>query len=83
MIHDAQCHIVIDPPAFGKIMQKMEPPVPSDAEIEEVFPGWRDKQKIFVGRCLHEEGREWDSLTPQDLFRFGMKFIICEAKKLI
>jgi hypothetical protein len=85
MIHNAECHIVIEAPQMGalKAMMNPEPPPPSDAEKEEVFPGWRNKQKIFVGRCLQEEDRDWDTLSPQDLFRFGMKFVICEAKKLI
>lgn len=69
-------------PLGWRLPLKAEPPIPSDEEIEEVFPDWRQKQKIFVGRCLEEEGRDWNTLTPQDLFRFGMKFIICEAKKL-
>jgi hypothetical protein len=64
-------------------MGKREPPIPLDVDMEEVFPDWRSRQKIFVGRCLQEEGRDWDTLTPQDLFRFGMKFVICEAKKLV
>jgi hypothetical protein len=85
MIHNAECHIVIEPPQMGvlKALMISEPPIPSDAEMEEVFPDWRNRQKIFVGRCLQEEGRDWDTLSPQDLFRFGMKFIICEAKKLV
>jgi hypothetical protein len=85
MIHNAECHIVIAPPQMGalKAMMIPEPLIPSDEDMEDVFPEWRNKQKLFVGRCLQEESRDWDTLTPQDLFRFGMKFVICEAKKLV
>ena len=83
MIHNAECHIVIDPPTMARLQSERTMPIPRDEDMEEVFPGWRNKQKIFVGRCLEEEGRDWDTLTPQDLFRFGMKFVICEARKLV
>jgi hypothetical protein len=87
MIHEASCTILIDPPKFGKALNIMgvgaEPPIPTDAEMEEVFPDWKTKGKIFIARAVSEENKEGrDVLTQQDLFRYGMKFVICEAKKL-
>ena len=86
MIHNAECHIVIDAPKFGSLNIMgvgAEPPIPSDAELEEVFPEWKSLGRIFIGRITQEEGREaTDQLTQQDLFRYGMKFAIVMAKKI-
>jgi hypothetical protein len=60
-----------------------EPPIPSDEELSEVFPDWYAKGKVFIGRCLQEEGKSgFDPLLPQDFFKYGMKFVITEAKKI-
>lgn len=84
MIHNASCHIVIDPVQMGgrTINFGIEPPIATDEQIEEVFPNWKSQYQIFIGRCLKEENREWASLSPQDVFRYGMKFILVEAQKL-
>jgi hypothetical protein len=87
MIHEAQCTIIIDPVKLGPGVNIMgigaEPPIPTDAEIEEVFPEWKSKGRIFIARAVKEEGKDGhDVLTQQDLFRYGMKYVICEAKKL-
>jgi hypothetical protein len=79
MIHEAECHIVLEP----GIGLGAEPPIPTDAQIEEVFSNWRSKTKIFIGRCCQEEARDFTNLTAQDIFRYGMKFMICESTKLI
>jgi hypothetical protein len=76
MIHEAKCNIVVQTSPF-----RQEPPIPSDAEIEELFPDWKAKAGIFIGRCIQEEGKT--NISSNDLFRYGMKFMICEAKKLV
>ena len=87
MIHDAKCHIVIDPPSMGRLQLMMaghvEPAIPTDAEILEVFPDWRRQRYIFIARCAQEEQRELNTLTQEDIFRYGMKFVLTEAKKLM
>jgi hypothetical protein len=84
MIHEAECHIVLEP-GIGllNMMSKAEPPIPTDSQIEEVFPDWRLKTKVFIGRCCQQEGRDFTSLTAQDIFRYGMKFMVCESTKLL
>jgi hypothetical protein len=87
MIHEAECHIVLEP-GIGlfdvlKTAARPEPPIPHDSQIEEVFPDWRLRAKIFIGRCCEAEGKDFTSLTSQDIFRYGMKFMICESTKLI
>jgi hypothetical protein len=87
MIHDAKCNIVIDPPSMGALQLRMagqaEPSIPTDAEILEVFPAWSHQRLIFIARCVREEGRELNTLTQKDIFRYGMKFVLTEAKKLM
>ena len=85
MIHEGQCNIVIPAGVGVNIMGiGAEPPIPTDAEIDEVFPEWRSKGRIFIGRVAIEENRDsLDTVTPQDMFRWGMKYCICEAKKVV
>lgn len=86
MIHNAECHIVIDPPKFGALQQMIaaEPPIPTDEEISDVFPEWQARAKIFLARALKEENRNlFDQLLPQELFKYGVKFAIVEAKKML
>jgi hypothetical protein len=84
MIHEGSCKIVYTSGPNLNIMGiGAEPPIPTDAELEEVFPDWKAKGRIFIARATSEENREsTDVLTQQDLFRYGMKFVICEAKKI-
>ena len=89
MIHNATCNIVIPPAQVGQAGLNIlgigaEPPIPTDAELDDVFQEWRAKGKIFIARAAQEEGREGlDTVTQQDMFRWGMKYAICEAKKII
>lgn len=86
MIHEATCNIVIDPPKFSALKQAIaaEPPIPSDEELSEVFPDWQAKAKIFLGRVFKEENRGlFEQLLPQELFKYGIKFAIVEAKRMI
>jgi len=85
MIHQAECRIVIDPIQMGmlKKLNFIEPPIPTDQEIEEIFPDWQLRARIFCGRCAEEEGKDLAMLTQLDIFRYGMKFMIVEAKKII
>lgn len=86
MIHNAECHIVIDAPQFGALKQMIgaEPPIPSDEEIMEVFPEWQARAKVFLARALKEDNRAlFDQLLPQELFKYGIKFAIVEAKKML
>jgi hypothetical protein len=78
MIHDASCHIVIEPLKMGVVDI-----IPTDAEMEEVFKNWRSKYKIFVGRCCQEERLDFNLLSHHDMFRMGMKFAICESRRLM
>lgn len=86
MIHEATCNIVIDPPQFGALKQLVngEPPIPSDEEIASVFPDWQSRAKLFLARALKEENRDlFGQLLPQELFKYGIKFAIVEAKKML
>jgi len=83
MIHQAECRIVIDPIQMGALRKYIEPVIPADQEIEEIFPDWQLRAKIFCGRCAEEEGKDLTMLTQLDIFRYGMKFMIVEAKKLV
>jgi hypothetical protein len=86
MIHEGQCIIVVKPDlgSINLFGTGEEPSIPTDEEMEEVFKDWKLRSKIFIGRCCQAEDKESrDHLTPQDLFRYGMKFAICEAKKLV
>lgn len=82
---DAECHIIV-PAGIGAsslhFLTGKEPPIPSDEEMEDTFPDWKAKGKIFCYRCLKEEGKDPIMVDAQDMFRYGMKFLICEAKKL-
>lgn len=86
MIHEASCKIEI-PIEIGKkisLLTGAPPPIPSDEEIEDTFPEWVARGKIFLARCFQEEGKSgFDQITQQDMFKYGMKFVICEAKKLM
>ena len=87
MIHEASCHIIIPPSRVGtyNIMgMGSEPPIPSDAELDEVFRDWKAKGRIFIARAAREENRDsLDAVTQVDMFRWGIKYAICEAKKII
>lgn len=78
MIHEAECHIVLEP---GIGMLKAEPPIPTDEQIEEVFPNWRFKIKPFIRRCCKQENKDY--LSAEDFFRYGMKFMVCESVKVL
>ena len=82
MIHEAECHIVVERGLGFSNLTKAEPPIPTDAQIEEVFPNWKLKAKAFVVRCCQQEKRNPANLSTQDIFRYGMKFAICESTKL-
>jgi hypothetical protein len=82
MIHEAECHIVLEPGIGIGSFIKAEPPIPTDAQIEEVFPTWKLKAQLFVERCCKEENRQINNLTASEFFRYGMKFMICESIKL-
>jgi len=84
MIHEASCKIEVDlKNANINIMGVgAEPPIPSDEELLSVFPDWIARGKIFLGRIYQAEGKSGnDPVTPQQMFKYGMKFVICEAKK--
>lgn len=82
MIHEAECHIVLKP-GIGPSFMKAEPPIPTDEQIEEVFPSWRFKVQPFIHRCCKQEGKPVEYLTMSDYFRYGMKFMICESTKIL
>lgn len=84
---DGECHIIIPPAGVGgmNIIEALggkEPPIPPDDELEMVFQDWRAKGKIFIYRCLKEEGRDALTLDAQDIFRYAMKYVMVECKKL-
>jgi hypothetical protein len=83
MIHEAECHIVLEPGMGLPGFLKAEPPIPTDQQIEEVFPNWQLKVKPFVQRCCKEENKDINHLTANDLFRYGMKFMVCESTKIL
>lgn len=88
MIHEASCNIEIDIQTLkNKNINIMgigaDAPIPSDEELEAVFPNWIQKGEIFLGRIKQEQGLSvYHQWTPQDLFKFGMKFVIIEAKRI-
>lgn len=81
MIQEGECHIEIQQ-GIGSFV-KAEPPIPTDRQIEDVFPMWKFKVMPFIQRCCREEGLEAKDLTSSDFFRFGMKFMICESTKIL
>ena len=80
MIHNAECHIHIKGglPIFtgGRV------PIPTDAQIQDVFPEWNLRAQEFVLRCCEEDGKRIEQLTATEFFKYGMKFMIVEAAKL-
>lgn len=83
MIHHISCEIVL--PAGVSFFSKPEPPIPTDEQIAEVFGAeWQQVAMAFVGRAAREEGKTgFDRLTPQDLLRYGLKFAVVQAAKVI
>lgn len=82
MIHKAECHIVLEPGIGLPGFIKTAPPIPTDEQIEEVFPNWKLKVKPFVEQCCKQENRNINLLSEGDFFRYGMKFMICESAKI-
>lgn len=83
MIHEAECHIVLEPGIGLPGFIKTEPPVATDEQIEQVFPNWKFKVRPFIDRCCKQEGKTLRELTADDFFRYGMKFMVCESTRIL